>query len=293
MIICNFQDDLREYIIKSFLANNCINWDPNKSFDDLLMDYSNWRIRIILDKKRKIVMSPIINPPHEHFEGCMSLIKLIVNGDNINPYLSDKIRDIKYQDKMLYDWGIYHFHLGNRKPNGTIARTNILLFARVTDSHVYFIQYLKHGEWHNTELIEAIHQYWPDTIADRRIRNVHDIEPKLDGTIRHTLRKKNVNSLYQTTDGTVYAMLGGGLSTAGTSSYATLWAIKLMKDIESKERYFDQNSESIMKMLVEKGQAGNQDVRCCWDVENDEYLIRNLSGNGSLGNEVLLRMNFK
>lgn len=286
MIICNFKDDFKNHVIRVFLSNNCKNWDQNKCFENLIIDYYNWQVRIIPIKKREVIHSPEINPPLQHSKGCLSLIKLIVDGGNINPYLSHKIFDISYQDKMLYDWGIYHFHLGNADINGEIDRTDVLLFARVTETKIYFIQYLKHGEWNNIDLIEAIHKHWPETIEESRVRNVVDVNPKLDINQRKILRNKNVNSFYQTKDGTVYAPIGGGLTTAGTSTRATLLAHRMLRDIDLKENLVHQNTPALLEKLIEKGHNPDQDYLCCWDVENNCYVIRKAS-EGSLGEPLL------
>ena len=81
----------------------------------------------------------------------------------------------------------------------------------ITDTDIYLIQVLPHveEEWVNTQLIQILHDNWPETIAHANHRLM---KPETFSTLkRQSLRSYNANFVVTVPDGTVYLPLSGRL----------------------------------------------------------------------------------
>ena len=104
--------------------------------------------------------------------GLKLLVQKFENGEDVSPHLSKGATSPAEFDGLLYDWGIYHFHLGETIDNqtGRIKRTGPVLFAKIDDENVYCINIYCHGKnvqqpWTKQDLLKIIHNNWPQTIA--------------------------------------------------------------------------------------------------------------------------------
>ena len=156
--------------------------------------------------------------PSGHASGIAKLEGAIRNGENLAPYMSKTIADIDAQDSLLDNWGIYHFHLGtDLEDNGKfVRRTRDILLCRIDDTCVYFIKVLPHGHdasapWYKKELIEIIHENWPESIRHALANGVTGLSPRLnDQQVAELRRKANLVLLLEMADGTVYMPPGVG-----------------------------------------------------------------------------------
>ncbi|MFZ0306471.1 MAG: hypothetical protein WAL75_27545 [Terracidiphilus sp.] len=145
--------------------------------------------RIPPAKPRKIHMSQELLIPPQFQQDYEALIALIQAGSDLKPYLSRHIVKRKrpdWNDGLLNSWGIQHLHFRREG-------TGHLLFCVITDTDVYLIQVLPHveEEWANSELIQILHDNWPETIA----RANHSLmKPETFSTSkRQSLRSYNAN----------------------------------------------------------------------------------------------------
>jgi len=149
-----------------------------------------------------------------------------VNGLNLNPRLSRNVRDIDFNDLLFNDWGINHLHLGsNLEDDGSISRTDDLLFLIVQEPILYFIDVLPHKcGFTATSLLETIHRNWPDLLSPFTLQGV--LASKNNPTDKEIkqLRKSGVQIIIGLSDGCVYGPRGGGYSTAGTNVRHTMQA---------------------------------------------------------------------
>jgi len=189
--------------------------------------YFSYLKRSLTQKPRNIKKSTVFTCPTELENGLDILEGKIIAGEDLTPYLSKGINRLTYQDKMLFDWGIHHLHLGEVVgSSGFIARTGPVLYARFDDDNAYFIQVLHHGHWSNKQLIETLHDNWPETLSAFRLPENRTLSTNFNDSEIGELRDINVNTLLQLNDGTVYLGLGGGVAASGDS-------------IDSVERYLD------------------------------------------------------
>lgn len=70
--------------------------------DKILYTYFVMCRRLIKSKKRKVYKSDVFTCPIELTNALEILEMAIENGDNINPYLSRRMKDVQYNDKFLF-----------------------------------------------------------------------------------------------------------------------------------------------------------------------------------------------
>lgn len=189
--------------------------------DDVLFAYFTETKRFLKPQKRYLHIPNNFVCPTEYEEGYKLLENKIRQGISLNSHLSRTTKNVDVHDLLLYDWGIYHFHLGTTKESdGYTKRTKNLLYAYVTDTDVYEIGIFEHGKWNDTDLLESLHRNFPFAIQTFRVKgevnvNVNDAQHK-------TLRNSHINVIVTLNDGTSYMGPGWGINAAGTSADVSL-----------------------------------------------------------------------
>ncbi len=178
---------------------------------------------MISPRPRQIYRSAELNCPPGLQAGLDTVTEKLKQGEDVKPHLHTRIAtDPDYYDGLLDDWGIHHLHLGTKVwKDGFMARTNEVLFVRVTDDAAYVLQVLPHknaidpdlGNWVNSELLKIIHRNWPDSIA--RYRFPTGIRLAQSISDRDRQRARPYVALPTEVDGVVFMPLGGGATTAG------------------------------------------------------------------------------
>jgi hypothetical protein len=166
------------------------------------------------------------NPQRLTFSSAIEEIKRLSNaGLDLSPYQSRRMEQAQFNDRLLNDWGIHHFHLGtSTDPDGYITRTGPLLFALVTADTLYLLDIMHHGSFVDVDLIEIIHGDWPEVIDSWRYR-APEPAPALTPEQRKNIRKNGVNVRVQVSDGTTYLPPGGGQMVSGASTAASVCAL--------------------------------------------------------------------
>ncbi len=190
--------------------------------DDIVSAYFNLRERLIPQKNRKIRRAKEFNLPKQYSEALCNLEKIVTSGGDLTPYLSRQISSPINKkdktDKFLSDWGIHHFHLGDKlDKTGSIEGTKELLFAMVDDENFYEIGIYDHSSWFNTEILNIIHKNWPDLISHYKLP--FRTRTSIDSDSLKALRNGNVFVPIQIGN-TLYFPFGGGITTSGHSDNA-------------------------------------------------------------------------
>ena len=108
----HFEDDMKRVLRKDILdvGYPACDIDP----DNVIYQYFVLKKRLIKKCPRQIKYADtFVRPTDPVLEQGLSLFEeKIRRGDDVNPHLNKAMANINYQDKMLFDWDIYHFHLG-------------------------------------------------------------------------------------------------------------------------------------------------------------------------------------
>lgn len=221
------------------------------SYEEISYRFFAMKRKRINPHPRKVHESRAFQCPTVHQKGYDLLKKKIENGDDLTPHQSKTIQNDAYEDLMLNDWNIHHFHLGERLIPGTnvIERTGPLLYALVHDNALYCVNIFEHGKWSHKSIINTIHDNWPSTIAQYRIQGSVDVSVNLSDAEHGALRAAGVNSPIKVAPGVIYLGPGGGLTTATTSIQARIQADRLSGQIKSMEDTVVANKEEILNQL--------------------------------------------
>lgn len=210
----DFKSDWINYLRKIGFPTCGLKYKEKLSPEENTIRFLNaYNRRIPAAKPRKVHLSKELLIPPQFQEDYEALVALIQAGGDLKPYLSRHIARRKrpdWNDGLLNSWGIQHLHFRREG-------TDHLLFCVITDTDVYLIQVLPHVEeqWVNTQLIQILHDNWPETIARANHRLM---KPEAFSTSKlQSLRGYNANFAVTVADGTVYLPPAGGTSASGDS----------------------------------------------------------------------------
>jgi len=223
--------------------------------------------RIPAAKPRTVHESRELSIPSEYRQDYEALVALIRVGGDLKAFLSREILKKKRPDKndpLLNSWGIQHLHF-------RIGWDDQLLFCVITESDVFVIQTLPHTAeflWVNTQLIQILHDNWPDLIA----RAKHSgLRPEVfPASKRQSLRSFNANFLVTVADGTVYLPPAGGIMASGDSQEDRTNCDKIFHELRYWQNAIAQNALAIRtalnmpasKKLIVRMAFDNRD--CCF-----------------------------
>lgn len=200
--------------------------------------YLNYLSKLISTKPRAVSQSSKFNIDDAYIDGFNNLKSDIVQGKDINPYLSKLINVAKKSDGMLDHFGCKHFHLGNELENNGVfvERTGPLAIGFVTNDEIFFIDVKTHTKdqddtlWYEQDVIEIIHQERPDLIERFKVTGFKDISPKFDTPEQiKAMRDINVNTHIVIDNTTAYAPMNLGNTLGGLGIQLTMNYINTKK----------------------------------------------------------------
>ena len=170
----------------------------------------------------------------------------LVDGVNVNAFLSKSIGKAEGWDGLLWSYGMHHFHLGRETgKDGFVKRSKHLLFAIVAPTDAYFVDVRPHPPkdgigWVSQELLEIVHSNWPELIEEKVLHGVSG--DQLTDEEMQELRRKNTN----------YAMNIGGKAIAPLLGGL---AIRLLHELRYHEEVLrnEEVRQAVAQDLHEKG----------------------------------------
>ena len=225
-IAADFLEDWKQFLL-SQLTSLGHNVGSLSDVGEISQKFYNIIRRRIPNTPRKILISKEFLCPGPLLKGLEILKSKASAGDDLNIFLSRTLGNINYNDSLLNDWKVYHFHLGEEiEKDGFAKRTDPLLFARVTYDEIYFINTYNHGQWSEKGIVEILHLNWPSSIKQFKLDGVVGLAHSPDSTDIKKLRRNDVNSIIQFNDNSVYGSLGLGNTSSGESVEASIAATR-------------------------------------------------------------------
>lgn len=219
----------------------------------IIYEYSNLRERLIPIRPREIVYSKnfIINPKYK--EGLKSLERKIQNGEDLTTHLSRKIFQADFSDGLLFDFGIYHLHLGilpDKNHPKLVQGYKDVLYAVFTDDKAFFIRIDDHRNWANLDLLKIVQQEFPQILEKWELQGILSMSSYPTEKERLELRKAGINAPIAI-NGKYYISPGGGMNTAKTSSNGVLKMnthYHFYEKIDSQiKQFFDKYNQEIQE----------------------------------------------
>lgn len=239
--------------------------------------YYNLMKRIVNPVPRKVVFSSEFTCPNKYRKGLNILIDKLERGEAVTNNLSKSIGDLKYNDGLLNDWGVYHFHLGTKiEDGGFVERSGPLLFARLDNKFAYFINVLSHGSWSKKDILRCVYENWPESIERYRLHGVSSIEDQPTDNDVATFRKNGISTLIQFDDN-AYFSPGGGYMSSGISMEVVRTSDGVMNSLLLKqislEKYLRKNEQIF---------EGIGKFKVSLNLQEDTWYINDESGTFSM-----------
>lgn len=199
-------------------------------------------------------------------------------GVDLTARLSRQLRRIRFNDLMLNDWGLQHLHLDDiNRANGTSEV--LILLVRADDA--YLIDVRHHGHWADQDLVEIVHTNWPAAIAGYRQPHALRLAHRLTDDERRTLRQKSGNAPIQTSDGTVYMAIGGGIVGTGANIRAVMWGDWLLRQTQAVSDYLDEHGQWLEALIANAVNAHPERMRVHLVNVNRERAILEFEHSGT------------
>lgn len=219
---------------------------PPSDDEDAVRAYLSVRHRRV-EQRPRTVRKANYTVPAPLVTGEQQLLAKIAAGDDLRPNQSTRLADAAYDDAMLNDFGIQHFHLGiGPHPNNPsfVARTGDLLFAVVRPDDFYSLGIYNHQDWAKLDPLDVMHNHWPEVFATSTVANALDLAFTPAEEDVKELRKHNINAFTKRADGTIQAPPGGGQTLAGGSMAVTMGVIKLRQLVREVEKALVEDLQS-------------------------------------------------
>ena len=230
----------------------------------LLERLLSFKRKHISSKKRNVLISQDLkkklnSSEYNKFAPIIEQITLDFQlGNDVNGRLSKRADKLDKDDPMLYEWNMYHLHLGKEKENkwsNYYKRTGNLLIVYIgkNDEKVYFVDISEeHG--HNSlafsrqKYLDILQRNWPHILADFELKEIH-LEDKITDEQLLSLRKKNATTI-NSIDGKTFFNPGIGVTSNGTSIQIIRKTDWLMDELERIESYCRSNQKNFVPKQI-------------------------------------------
>jgi len=243
----DFKGDWSTYLRNTGLPECGLRYLDSKAPEQNTIRFLNASLRRIPPMKvRRVRHSRELSIPSEYLADYVGLVALIEAGGDLKPYLSRDIIKKKRPDRndgLLNSWGIQHLHF---RQDGT----DRLLFCVITEAEVFVIQALPHDAehlWVNTELVQILHNNWPELIAHAKHSGLRSEE--IPAAKRSLLRGYNANFAITVRDQTVYLPPTGGTMASGDSQDDWVNCDKIFLELDYWQRTITHNAQAIRTAL--------------------------------------------
>ena len=247
-------------MVQSWMKEHGVQSD--KSGEDLWYDFFNLQKKSVRPQKRTVHYSKEFACPPEVELGLKLLVQKFDNGEDVSQHLSKDAASPSEFDGLLYDWGIYHFHLGKTidHQTGRIERTGPVLFAKIDNENVYCINVYSHGKnvqqpWAKQDLLKIIHNNWPQTIAKWKLPDGIELCPEsitLPSDSQYAfLRRSGISTAIFVDKGIAYISPGGGYMSTGHSQEIVLYCQRVHNTLKHCELHIGNSITSLVKQIEE------------------------------------------
>jgi hypothetical protein len=242
----------------------------------LLAFYHDWCSRMISAHPRTVMRSVEFkqNPVSiERSEVIGTMIAEIEQGIDLTKYLSRRVRvgfelpkdstkkklgKLQHLDLLLNEWRIHHLHLASTvEADGFVGRNDPLLFAMFLPGKAYLLDIGTHDSFADERLAHIAIETWPDEQLFLEIKGILGLRGGNAYSVddRRQLRGAGLASFIQI--GNRVFMPPGGITSAGTSTQATLWSNHIMRTLKKFEEQVTEDPSRIVAFI--RAHGGNPD----------------------------------
>lgn len=265
MIYLNLKQELNNWAYMQLTNAGFNNVKPAEA----MSQFYDVELRFINPKPRKIKKSKDFVCPVGYEAKLQYFENAVTRGENLIPFMTKTMLDVTFQDKMLFDWGIYHFHLSDtddKRDKRFKARSGQLLIAYKDfhdDDTIYFITVVSHQKinlWTTQDFIRCLADSWPDMMEKYRVQGVVATDFTVTDAEYANLRTVNINPGIDLGDGRVYISPNFGLTAAGTSVRTQFKINAMNKRVRLLEKQIQANGAAIIAKINEHLKTALSDI---------------------------------
>ena len=256
----SLQDDFNDKIYRDLLRAGYNDADRQHA----IFQYFNILSRQIERKLRQVLYSKEFTCPTGYEAALKEFEGRVERGANLIPFLSQKVKLCNYNDLLLNDWGIQHFHLSRRyREDGFVQRSQYQVFTYVTQDTMYMIQADPHDAddlYNMQEMVRILRDNWPELMRKSHMQGVTGLTEKMDDHAYGIIRNAHITTFTELGENEVYAMIGGGYAANGFSLEALRSADFWMNRLESFQLVVKENVEWVGKTVIRM--CGKSEQHC-------------------------------
>ena len=268
LFVHDFNKDFVNFC-RSELASN--NYDVDSvSENELRMAFWKYYYRIPLRISRAILRADGFVCPSKVEHGLALLEQRVKRGESLQPNLSTRTRFITEDraiDDLLSDWNIHHFHLGENRHNEIVDRTDLLLFATLTDTCFYEIAIMPHGNWCDKNLLEIIDYNWPELLSRFILPGV-SMAQENDAEFYGILRRAHVQAPIALNSGKVLSPPGVAYATDGTPCVVIENHDKMVRLLHNLESKIENGDIDILHQIPNRKSCSKIAVNLSFSLDN-------------------------
>lgn len=233
----------------------------NTEWGDALSAYCRVLHRSIEEKPRAVKRSRELGAQLEVEQNQELIARVQIveqemrEGRELNMRLSRKYYDAAYNDPLLNDLGVHHFHLGERAPSPKKLCKSFdhdLLFGVVERETIYLAHLGDHASFRKIVFEQIMFDNWPHLFDE-----LEGLSPGIDpwpAEDRAKARHCGLSMMVQF-DGKVYMPRWSGQSTAGTSIWVNNRINDLIHQVQEGRKWLLERSDWIIESMVKQGQT--------------------------------------
>jgi hypothetical protein len=239
---------------------------------ELLVLFYNWRTRLIPAHPRHVARSDAFdkNPiVAQRRDVIAAIIRDIEQGNDLTRYLSRRVltgfelppssarkrlNRRPHLDLLLNEWRIHHLHLTTTvEADGFVERDDPLLFAMFMPSEAYLLDIATHDSFADDQLVKIAVSNWPSDQLFLEMKGILGLRSggRYSSEDRKQLRGAGIASFVQIGD-RVFSP-PGGISTAGTSSQASIWTNHVLRTLNNFEEQVKKDPSVITGLIRKHG----------------------------------------
>ena len=283
----NFINDLRK-IAKQILDHYGVDSSSAETDRDFIQMWMTLDLKLIPQQNYQVCRSKALtfkSLSQDISDGIDSVQEKLRQGVDVTPHMSKGILDGSFTDHLLSDWGIYHLHLGLSMEGNFIKRTKEVLFVFIHESQAYFIDVRDHGrdgEKHvfaQFDLLKTLADEFPKVIQRFEFRDFTNISPIITDPAEIIKYRKDGVEIYHKINDKIYAPMGGGITTASTSTQAQIETDRLLYFVNGLEEYVNESRNEVDNIFSQASnyEANKADFHLCKD-DNGFLLFDKHSG---------------
>lgn len=254
----NWQEEVTKLIVAHFKSVGII-YAPKNDIYHSMVDFMNLEMKLIDSKPRQVLKSDTLQTkkiPLKYSKALKYIECKINRGNNITYHMSKKVLDPMYNDLLMNNWVIQHFHLSDtktKKGQKFYDRSEYLLFAMFNENQAFLIDIQKHNEknvFARQKLLEIVDRNWPHILRTHNHPDAEFLNNQYSDADLDVIRKKGYCILTTLVNGKVIINPGIGITTSGHNLHVIKRANEAVRYLYDSLQEVEKDKNAMKEALI-------------------------------------------